>query len=46
MTIHSESLDILVDGETIAGFIHIGALTQAPLERPRPVMAHKVTRHP
>lgn len=32
------------DGETIAGFIHIGTLTEAPLERPRPVMAHKVER--
>ncbi|HUH08928.1 MAG TPA: nitroreductase [Brevundimonas sp.] len=34
------------DGETIAGFIHIGALSEAPLERPRPVMAHKVERRP
>ena len=34
------------DGETIAGFIHIGTLTEAPLERPRPVMAHKVERRP
>jgi nitroreductase len=34
------------DGETIAGFIHIGSLTEAPLERPRPNMAHKVERHP
>ena len=32
------------DGETIAGFIHIGTLTEAPLERPRPNMAHKVER--
>ncbi|MFC5371584.1 nitroreductase [Brevundimonas faecalis] len=32
------------DGETIAGFIHLGTLTEAPLERPRPVMAHKVER--
>ena len=32
------------DGETIAGFIHIGSLTEAPLERPRPNMAHKVER--
>ena len=32
------------DGETIAGFIHIGSLSEAPLERPRPVMAHKVER--
>lgn len=34
------------DGETIAGFIHIGTLTEAPLERPRPVMAYKVERRP
>jgi len=32
------------EGETIAGFIHIGSLTEAPLERPRPNMAHKVER--
>lgn len=34
------------DGETIAGFIHLGTLTEPPLERPRPVMAHKVERRP
>lgn len=34
------------DDETIAGFIHLGTLTEAPLERPRPVMAHKVERRP
>ncbi|MGH7028012.1 nitroreductase family protein [Brevundimonas sp.] len=34
------------DGETIAGFIHLGTLSEAPLERPRPVMAHKVERRP
>ena len=34
------------DGETIAGFIHIGTLTEPPLERPRPNMAHKVERRP
>ena len=34
------------EGETIAGFIHIGTLTEAPLERPRPNMAHKVERRP
>ena len=34
------------DGETIAGFIHLGTLTEAPLERPRPVMAHKIERRP
>lgn len=32
------------DGETIAGFIHLGTLTDPPLERPRPNMAHKVER--
>ena len=32
------------DGERIAGFIHIGTLTEPPLERPRPDMAGKVTR--
>lgn len=32
------------DGETIAGFIHLGTLTEGPLERPRPNMAHKVER--
>lgn len=34
------------DGETIAGFIHVGTLAEPSLERPRPVMAHKVTRRP
>jgi nitroreductase len=34
------------DGETIAGFIHLGTLTEPPLERPRPHMAHKVERRP
>lgn len=34
------------DGETIAGFIHVGALAEPSLERPRPVMAHKVTFRP
>lgn len=32
------------DGEAIAGFIHLGTLTDPPLERPRPNMAHKVER--
>ncbi len=32
------------DGETIAGFIHLGTLAEPPLERPRPNMAHKVER--
>lgn len=30
--------------ERIAGFIHVGSLTEAPLERPRPDMAAKVIR--
>jgi len=34
------------DGETIAGFIHLGTLAEPPLERPRPNMAHKVERRP
>lgn len=34
------------DGETVAGFIHIGTLAEPPLERPRPDMAAKVTRLP
>lgn len=34
------------DGETIAGFIHLGTLTDPTLERPRPNMAHKVERRP
>ncbi len=34
------------DGETIAGFIHVGTLAEPSLERPRPVMAHKVTFRP
>ncbi|WP_374388956.1 nitroreductase [Brevundimonas sp.] len=34
------------DGETIAGFIHIGSLSEPALERPRPDMAAKVTRLP
>lgn len=29
-------------GETIAGFIHLGTLVEAPLERPRPDMTAKV----
>lgn len=33
-------------GERIAGFIHVGSLTAAPLERPRPNLATKVTRLP
>ncbi|WP_339873826.1 nitroreductase [uncultured Brevundimonas sp.] len=33
-------------GERIAGFIHVGSLTEAPLERPRPNLSTKVTRLP
>jgi nitroreductase len=33
-------------GEKIAGFIHIGTASEAPLERPRPEMADKVTTLP
>jgi len=32
----------LTEGEQIAGFIHIGTLTEPPLERPRPDLANKV----
>lgn len=32
------------ESESIAGFIHLGTLTDPPLERPRPNMAHKVER--
>jgi nitroreductase len=40
-----QALDILDvgGGEQVAGFIHIGALAEAPLERPRPALADKVT---
>ena len=34
------------EGERIAGFIHIGTLTEPPLERPRPEISTKVTRLP
>lgn len=33
-------------GEQIAGFIHIGALAEPALERPRPDLAARVTRRP
>lgn len=36
----------VLDGETVAGFIHIGTLAEPPLERPRPDMAAKVTHLP
>ena len=36
----------LTEGETVAGFIHIGTLAEPALERPRPDMAAKVTRLP
>jgi len=34
----------LADGEQVAGFIHIGTLTEGPSERPRPDMASIVSR--
>ncbi len=34
------------DSESIAGFIHVGSLTEPPLERPRPNLEHKVTARP
>ena len=34
------------DGETVAGFIHIGTLAEPALERPRPDLSLKVTRLP
>ena len=36
----------VAEGETVAGFIHIGTLNEPALERPRPDMAAKVTRLP
>ena len=36
----------LTEGESVAGFIHIGTLNEPALERPRPDMAAKVTRLP
>jgi nitroreductase len=36
----------LTEGEIVAGFIHIGTLTEPALERPRPDLAIKVTRLP
>lgn len=32
----------LIEGEQVAGFIHIGTLTEPPLERPRPDLSAKV----
>ena len=40
-----ELMDI-VSGEQVAGFIHIGTLAEAPLERPRPDLAAKVVYRP
>lgn len=39
-----QALELLgvAEGEQVAGFVHIGALAEPPLERPRPVMAAKV----
>ena len=34
----------LVDGEQVAGFIHIGTLAEGPSERPRPEMSQIVSR--
>lgn len=34
------------DGESIAGFIHVGSLSEPPLERPRPDLEQKVTARP
>ena len=34
----------LAPDESIAGFVHIGRATQAPADRPRPVMADIVSR--
>ena len=41
----AEALELLglVPGEQVAGFIHMGTLAEAPLERPRPDMAAKTT---
>lgn len=36
----------LTEGESVAGFVHIGTLNEPALERPRPDMAAKVTRLP
>ena len=36
----------LREGESVAGFIHIGTLAEPALERPRPDMTAKVTRRP
>ena len=33
-------------GEQVAGFIHIGTLAEAPLERPRPDLTAKVEYRP
>ena len=40
-----EVLDVQA-GEQVAGFIHIGTLAEAPLERPRPDVAAKVIWRP
>ena len=43
-----QALDVLDvgGGERVAGFVHIGTLAEAPLERPRPDLADKVTYRP
>ena len=32
----------VADGEKVAGFIHIGSMTEAPLERVRPDLSERV----
>lgn len=34
------------EGEQVAGFIHIGTLAEAPLERPRPDLSQRVLHRP
>ena len=43
-----QALELLgvVEGERVAGFVHIGTLAESPLERPRPDMARKVAWRP
>ena len=36
----------VIDREAVAGFVHIGTTTEAPLERPRPDLADRVTTLP
>lgn len=43
-----QALEILgvASGEQVAGFIHIGTLTEPPLERPRPDLSTRVVHRP